>query len=258
MINFARIASDSFLLTWNVSSAVTFLLPLFSFAVARLTSQQEYDENGNQQQDGNANDQYYSNPYQNPNNYDQYGNYVGPQHWWEFWKRNRGGEYENGSNDEERGAPWWYIWGEREGGNPEEEGSGAVLFVYLWTLLLFAGLVYVGNTTRMNIGKLQTLRLTLFGFVNYCFVIMVLLVGLEGAIETEGREMEEDGFYGQRSVLLLVTSLFALVQSCAFIHWTNKRLKTLRLAESNKTPDEYVNVEFSGKNPSDADYRVNI
>ena len=80
------------------------------------------------------------------------------------------------------------IWGEREGRDPEEEGSGAVLFVYLWTLLLFAGLVYVGNMTRSNISNLQTLRLTLFAFVNYCFVIMVLLIGLEGAIETEGRD----------------------------------------------------------------------
>lgn len=251
--------SDTFLLAWNVSSAVTFLLPLFAFTVARLTSQQEYDENGNQNQNGEQNqNQYYSNPYQNPNNYDQYGNYVGPQHWWEFWKRNRGGEYEqnDGSNDEERGAPWWYIWGEREGRDPEEEGSGAVLFVYLWTLLLFAGLIYVGNMTRMNISNLQTLRLTLFAFVNYCFVIMVLLIGLEGAIETEGREMEEDGFYGQRSVLLLVTCLFALVQSIVFISWTNKRLKKLRAAENQ--PDEYVNVEFDGKNPSGADYQVNV
>ena len=108
MINFARIASDTFLLAWNVTSVVTFLVPLFAFSVARLTTEQEYDENGNQNQDYNEN-QYYSNQYQNPNNYDQYGNYVGPQHWWEFWKRNRGGEYEqeDGRNDEERGAPWW-------------------------------------------------------------------------------------------------------------------------------------------------------
>ena len=107
MINFARIASDTFLLAWNVTSVVTFLVPLFAFSVARLTTEQEYDENGNQNQDYNENQ--YSNQYQNPNNYDQYGNYVGPQHWWEFWKRNRGGEYEqeDGRNDEERGAPWW-------------------------------------------------------------------------------------------------------------------------------------------------------
>lgn len=149
------------------------------------------------------------------------------------------------------------IWGEREGQRGgEEEGNGAVLFVYLWTLLLFAGLIYVGNTTSMNISKLQTLRLTLFGFVNYCFIIMVLLIGTENAIETEGREIEETGFYGQRSVLLMVTCFFALVQSIAFISWTNKRLKNIRAAQTK--PEEYVNVDFDDKNPSNADYQVSV
>ena len=138
------------------------------------------------------------------------------------------------------------IWGEREGRDPEEEGSGAVLFVYLWTLLLFAGLIFVGNTTGMTINKLQVLRLALFGFVNYCFVTIILLVGLEGAIETEGREIEEDGFYGQRAVLLLVTCFFAMVQSIVFISWTTKRLKHL-YAAANK-PDGYVDADYDGKN----------
>lgn len=104
---FARIVSDTFLLTWNVASAVTFLLPLFAFTVARLTNEQEWDEN--EQQNNDQNNYYYSNPYQNPDNYDQYGYYVGPQHWWEFWKRNAGRKYqEQGSNDErEFGTPWW-------------------------------------------------------------------------------------------------------------------------------------------------------
>lgn len=237
----SKIASDTFLLAWNVSSLVTFLLPLFAFTVDRLSSNQEWDENQDQNQDYDNNNNYYSNPYQNPNNYDQYGNYVGPQHWWEFWKRNRGGEYDEERSNEERMAPWWYIWGEREGGDREEEGSGAILFVYLWTLLLFAGLIVVGNTTQMQVGKLGAFRLALFGFVNYCFVAIVLLIGLEGAIETEGREMEENGFYGQRSVLLLITCLFALVQSSVFISWTNKRLKILR--STAKQPNEYVDAD---------------
>ena len=103
---FARIVSDTFLLTWNVASAVTFLLPLFAFTVARLTSEQEYDENQNYDQNNNN---YYSDPYQNPNNYDQYGNYVGPTHWWEFWKRNNGNQYyeEDQRSNDENVAPWW-------------------------------------------------------------------------------------------------------------------------------------------------------
>lgn len=138
------------------------------------------------------------------------------------------------------------IWGDREGRDPEEEGSGAILFAYLWTLLLFAGLFYVGNSTGMTVNKLQAFRLALFGFVNYCFITIVLLIGIEEAIQTEGREMEEDGFYGQRSVLLLVTCFFAMVQSIVFINWTTKRLKAL-YAAANK-PDGYVNADQSPDN----------
>lgn len=253
----ARIASDTFLLAWNVSSAVTFVVPLFAFSVARLTSDQEYDENQNNNNNYNNNYNNGDDKYQNPDNYDQYGNYVGPTYWWQFWKSNSNYEQEEGSNDE-YGAPWWYIWGEREGGEPDEEGSGAVLFVYLYTLLFFAGLIYVGNTTRMSISKLQALRLALFGFANYCFVIMVLLIGMEDVIQTEGREIEETGFYGQRAVLLLITCLFALVQSIVFLSWTTKRLKHLNAAAEK--PDEYVNVEFDKTDAlaGTPDYQVTI
>ena len=95
---FARISADTFLLAWNVASIVTFLLPLLAFTVGRLTTR--YDE------DGNAQNEDYYNPYENENNYDEYGNYIGPQHWWEFWKDHRNGEQNNDNNDE-AGAPWW-------------------------------------------------------------------------------------------------------------------------------------------------------
>ena len=103
------------------------------------------------------------------------------------------------------------IWGgEREGRDPEEEGKGALLFVYIWTLVIFAGLAYLGNTTGMAVSKLESLRWILIGFANYCFVIIVLLIALEG-VEAEGREMEETGFYGQTAVLLLITCIFAMI-----------------------------------------------
>ena len=141
------------------------------------------------------------------------------------------------------------IWGEREGRDPDEEGSGAVLFLYLYTLVFFAGMVYVVNTTAMTTSKLQALRLILLGFANYCFVAIVLLVGLENAIETEGREVEETGFYGQRSVLLFITCLFALVQSIVFVSWTTKRLKRLSAEALTEKTDDYVNVDFDASNP---------
>jgi len=69
-----------------------------AFSVARLTSEQDYDENQNQDD-------------QNENYYDEYGNYVGPTHWWQFWKSNNNNNYNNNGEDEndndERGTPWW-------------------------------------------------------------------------------------------------------------------------------------------------------
>ena len=124
-------------------------------------------------------------------------------------------------------------------------GQRTILFVYLYTIALFAGLVWVGNTTQKTVPKLQTLRLALFGFVNYCFVVMVMLVGINDVIQTDGRDMEQYGFYGQRSVMLLITSIFAFVQSIVFINWTNKILKAIRAEEAAPTKsDEYVDVEM--------------
>lgn len=107
----------------------------------------------------------------------------------------------------------------------------------------------------MNISKLGAFRLALFGFANYCFVAIVLLVGIREAIQTDGREMEEDGFYGQRSVLLMITCLFALIQSCVFISWTTKRLKILRAAAAKTQSNEYVDVDDIA---DDYNYNVTI
>lgn len=252
MIDFARIASDSFLITWNIASAGTFLLPLIAFTVGRVTNQAEENQN----QDNNNNNQYQNN-YNNPDYYDEYGNYVGPTPWWQFWKSNGYYEEEDERSNDENGTPWWYIWGEREGQERrEEEGTGAFLFAYLWTLGFFACLLYVGNTIRMTISKLQAFRLALFCFANYCFVVMVLLIGIEDAIQTEGREMEEDGFYGQRSVLLLVTCFLSMVQSIVFIFWTGKRIKHLS-AEAQKQ-DAYVDVVEYGEGEKSPDYKVTL
>ena len=99
--------SDPFILTWNIGTTVTLLLPLLIFTVARLTNQEEYN---NGEQNGEQ-DYYDNNPYNNPENYDEYGNYVGPTHWWQFWKRSNN-NYQNGegggnSGDEQNRTPWW-------------------------------------------------------------------------------------------------------------------------------------------------------
>lgn len=249
----SRMMADRFLLVWNISAVVTFMIPFFIFVIGRARSDEwnqywEEKENNNNNENNNENNynngQYnngnQNNGWNNPNCYDEYGYYQGPTHWWEFWKKCNYGEEEGEENDQR--SPWWYIWGgeERE---PEEEGrSAAVTFIYLWMLILFSGLVYMGNNTNMSLTKLELLRYLLFGFANLCFVLIVLLIGLEG-IEVDAREMERDGFYGQTAVLLWITSVFGMIQSIIFISWTTKRINVLKSLQEEDSPTDVVGMK---------------
>lgn len=108
-------------------------------------------------------------------------------------------------------------------------------------------MVYLANRTGMQSNKLEGLRWALLGFGNYCFVTMVLLIGLEG-IETEGRALEEDGFYGQTAVLLFLTCFFGLIQAIVFFSWTSKRLAAAQQETAPKS-EGFVNVDYA-RSPS--------
>jgi hypothetical protein len=118
-----------------------------------------------------------------------------------------------------------------------------MLFVYIWTIVALAGLIYLGNTTGMLVNKLEAFRWALLGFANSCFVTMVLIGGLH-VIQSEGPELEEDGWYGQIAVLLLLTTFFGLVQSVVFISWSGKRIKKMNTAVAEEKSDGYVNVVY--------------
>ena len=126
--------------------------------------------------------------------------------------------------------------------------------MYLYVLVLLAGIVYMGNTytSRTDITKLNTMKWALIGFANFLFAVMVMMIGLEG-IEVDGREMERDGFYGQTAVLLLITCFCALVQSIVFIVWTSKRIgnvesiggqESLTNGSVKQVDSDYVSVEY--------------
>ena len=118
-----------------------------------------------------------------------------------------------------------------------------MLFVYVWTLVCLGGLIYLGNTTGMLTNKLESFRWALVGFANYCLVTVILIAGLD-AIESEGPQLEEDGWYGQVSVMLLLTCFCGLVHSVVFVSWTTKRIKKMEAALHAEKSDGYVNVEY--------------
>jgi hypothetical protein len=92
---FARFYSDTFTMVWNGASIVTLFLPLVAFSVARLGNDYDWEQQGGDNQNNVWSD------YNNPDNYDEYGKYIGPDHWWQFWKKD--GEGQNNDNR----TPWW-------------------------------------------------------------------------------------------------------------------------------------------------------
>jgi hypothetical protein len=204
-----QLMSDPVLLGWNVSGAISLFLPLFIMVVARCVN---VDEDGEGNNDNNNN---------NNNNNDNENNNG---HWWNRWYNNRNNG-EGGDGDGEQGSgdrtPWWW-WGGREEGEPEDEGKGALVFVYIWMWFLFASLVLYGNFVFRRGSDYGGLQGALIMFTNLALIAMILITGL-GAIETEGRELEEKGWYGQLSVCIFLTCLYWVINGIVFCTLLRKR-----------------------------------
>jgi hypothetical protein len=106
---------------------------------------------------------------------------------------------------------------------PDRQGGGGVVLVYGWAFLLFTSLLWVGNqmmkgnssrTPDESISmRGHILRLTLLGYANMAFVSLILL---SSNVEIDAVAIEELGWYGQLSVLLIFTCLLALVYCLVF------------------------------------------
>jgi hypothetical protein len=90
----SRLCSDTFTMVWNGASVVTLFLPLMAFTIARLSNEYDWEQQGGENQNSFWSD------YNNPDNYDEYGRYVGPAHWWQFWKNDQ-------ENNGDGRTPWW-------------------------------------------------------------------------------------------------------------------------------------------------------
>jgi len=251
---------DSLWVGWNISASVTVLLPLFIMMVARMTGYNEEDDNNNNNGD-DYNNQNYNNNNNNNNNNNHWWNswYSNRSNNYNYNNDNQD-EDQQGSNDAT--TPWWWFWS-GEDREPDKEGSGALLFVYVWTLLLFVIMVIYGNiifrresmtaasTMSHNNnnnnnnncyyykGEVETkttaksttippdsalLRGAVIMFANLAFLILVLVTGLGEAIQTEGREVEENGgWYGQFGLCIFGTCLFWMIWSCAVSYSLRQR-----------------------------------
>lgn len=194
-----------FLLAWCVSAALAVLVPLVMYGAARLTN------NNNDNQDENDNN----------NNNNQDGNYN--CNWWQWSCRraaNNNGDDDNNNNNnnndqDEYSAPWWWLWSEEER-DRDEDTNGALIFVYVWSLLVFGGIVAFGISSHRRNADMNAVVAALVVFMQFSFLSLFFLGGMEGGVQSEGRELEDNGFYGQFPVLMFVTSLFWTVFSLVF------------------------------------------
>jgi len=187
--------ADPVLLGWNVSAAVSLLWPLFMLTIARIAYVGENDDNNDN------------------NNYDENGN---RRRWWQWGSGNNNND--DGNNNDQRSGdeiPWWYFWGGERRGEPESEGRGALIFVYLWSSLLFVGLVLYGNYVFRRNNEFEGLQGALFMHTNFAFLCLILVLGL-GAVNFEGREIEDHGWLGQFSVCVFFTMLFWFLRGIVF------------------------------------------
>jgi hypothetical protein len=99
--------------------------------------------------------------------------------------------------------------------------------------------LYGNHLLAQGSTSLSQLQWALVGFGNTCFLVSVLIGGLD-AIQVEGREIEETGFYGQTAVLVFLTCLFGIVYSVIFSFWVRRRVKLAALEENNVQEEDKV------------------
>jgi Na+/H+ antiporter NhaC len=132
----------------------------------------------------------------------------------------------DGQNDEVRAPWWWWFASEEERRRRQEENrvNPSLILTYVWSLVLFCSIVYFGYTALRRNSDLYRVVVALLIYANLSFITMLLIGGLEG-VQTEGRELEEQGFYGQFPVMMYMSSfiwvLFSLIY--AFIFYSRAR-----------------------------------
>lgn len=165
-------------------------------------NQQNQYNNGNQ---GNGNGQY-----------DRDGNWIPTCKWWQTKCRQQRMYYMsmNGDQNQIRFPNWYATIGgklEEEGREREERGespdeaSGALKFIYTWTMIVFISMLVFGAVTIFQ-KKPVTPLIVVMLIIGQFALLQLILLG-QGVIATEGREMEDSyyGWYGQLPVLMVYT-----------------------------------------------------
>uniref|UniRef100_A0A7S4EH20 Uncharacterized protein n=1 Tax=Pseudo-nitzschia australis TaxID=44445 RepID=A0A7S4EH20_9STRA len=222
-------------LLWIISGILTVVGP-FIFRSMKMNNYQNmyylYNwEEAQEQYEQNRND-YYENQYQN-----QYMNQYGDgnyQYQWEqmvgsydvnqckWYQFNCFPYYINENGEPEPMAGWYPSWfsgwtvteEQREQMMEDGETSGALVFTYVWQILMFIVILAYGFIVIRQNRIVTGVTVALVLFANMCFLSMWMLA--DGSIITDGEYIQKTGFYGQFPVLMFITNAWYVIFGIVF------------------------------------------
>jgi len=259
---YPKLTPHVLLMSWLTSGVCSVVLPLLVFFISRMVY---VNQNGDENENNNGyyscpwykfwgcnnNNYNYNNEGENGNNNNNNGYYnQNSCTWYKWWGCNNNYNYnEQQQEEDENSAPWWWVWGNRERRRDDESASPALVFIYIWSLLLFAS-VFVYGYRSFRFGgddNLKTVVGALVIFANYSFLSMFFLGGLEGGVQADGPELDENGFYGQFGVLMFMTYFFWFVFSTTFATIFYRRNAKSNVTAIDIEPTDYMT--YSESNP---------
>lgn len=115
------------------------------------------------------------------------------------------------------------IWGRQDREPEDQQGQGALVFTYVWTVATLIFMNLYGNRvmTRMKETP-EKLQYALAGIINVFFMVCVIVGAL--GVKSDGRVIEETGWYGQISILLFLTCLFGMVFCVFHVMWLRRKV----------------------------------
>jgi hypothetical protein len=224
----------------------------YGYAIEYEQAQRAYEEAQREQENGNQ------------------GWYYETCKWYDYacrkaayrYRQNNGNGNNNNANDVNM-VPNWYLFlgGQTEEGRREMEEQGnmgntaSLNFVYTWTILMFGAIVLFGTMILLRtntVGATSGLLVLLIVFFQFVLLNMLLLV--QGVIQTDGRALEDSvyGWFGQTSILLVYTDFWILLFCAAFTlvlagrmawQWRQERVQRQAALQKEADINSYVHIE---------------
>jgi hypothetical protein len=222
-------------IVWGVSGVLTVLGPAI-YRSMKMNNYQNmwyaYNSEEAQQQNQENQEEYYEN--YNENQYMQQYGQNGYQYNWEemrgsydinqckWYQLNCFPYYINEQGEPEPTAGWYPSWFSgwtvteetREQMMEDGETSSALIFTYVWQILMFIIILAYGFIVIRQNRVVSGLTVALIVFANMSFLALWMLA--DGSIITDGEYIQKVGFYGQFPVLMFITNAWYVVFGIVF------------------------------------------